>query len=54
MTPSFIRRTALAPLAAAVLAGCSFIPTYERPAAPVAGAFPYPGATEGTPAPTVG
>jgi len=36
--------------AALLLAGCSMIPTYERPAAPVAGAFPYPSATEGTPA----
>lgn len=33
--------------AALLLAGCSFIPTYERPAAPVAGAFPYPGAQQG-------
>ncbi|TFY96175.1 efflux transporter outer membrane subunit [Ramlibacter humi] len=31
-------------------AGCSFVPTYERPAAPVPGAFPYPAAAEGTPA----
>jgi outer membrane protein, multidrug efflux system len=37
-------------LAASALAGCSFIPTYERPAAPVAVAFPYPGADSGTPA----
>jgi NodT family efflux transporter outer membrane factor (OMF) lipoprotein len=29
------------------LAGCSFIPTYERPAAPVAPAFPEPSATTG-------
>jgi len=35
-------------LAAAALGGCSFIPTYERPAAPVAAAFPYPGADSGT------
>ncbi len=49
MTTMHLRKLALAPLAAAVLAGCSFIPTYERPAAPVAGAFPYPSATEGTP-----
>jgi NodT family efflux transporter outer membrane factor (OMF) lipoprotein len=40
----------LAPLAAALLAGCSFIPTYERPAAPVPGSYGYPSATEGTPA----
>ena len=44
------RHAALAAVAAALLAGCSFIPTYERPAAPVPGAFPYPSATEGTPA----
>ena len=43
--------TKLAPIAAALLlAGCSMIPTYERPAAPVAGSFPYPSAPEGTPA----
>jgi NodT family efflux transporter outer membrane factor (OMF) lipoprotein len=29
------------------LAGCSFIPTYERPAAPVAPAFPEPSASTG-------
>lgn len=37
--------TALA--AALLLAGCSFIPSYERPAAPVANTFPYPGAPQG-------
>ncbi|WP_041675142.1 efflux transporter outer membrane subunit [Ramlibacter tataouinensis] len=37
-----------APLAAAVLAGCSMMPTYERPAPPVPAAFPYPAAAEGT------
>ena len=36
--------------AALLLAGCSMIPTYQRPAAPVADAFPYPSAKEGTPA----
>ncbi|GAB3770065.1 multidrug efflux RND transporter outer membrane channel subunit OprM [Ramlibacter monticola] len=36
--------------AALVLAGCSQMPQYERPAAPVPGAFPYPSAQEGTPA----
>ena len=36
--------------AALLLAGCSMIPKYERPAAPVASAFPYPSAQEGTPA----
>jgi len=50
MSFTSLRNFVLAPLAAAVLAGCSFIPTYERPAAPVAGAFPYPSATQGTPA----
>jgi outer membrane protein, multidrug efflux system len=41
----------LAALAAAlVLAGCSLIPKYERPALPVPEAFPYPSAAEGTPA----
>lgn len=45
------RMRILAPLAAALLAaGCSMIPTLERPAAPVAGTFPYPSASEGTPA----
>jgi outer membrane protein, multidrug efflux system len=39
--------TALA--AALLLAGCSMIPKYERPAAPVADTFPYPSAKEGTP-----
>ncbi|HEY9094448.1 MAG TPA: efflux transporter outer membrane subunit, partial [Hydrogenophaga sp.] len=38
----------MAPLAAAlVLAGCSFAPTYERPAAPVAQAWPAEAASEG-------
>jgi NodT family efflux transporter outer membrane factor (OMF) lipoprotein len=36
--------------AAAMLAGCSFIPTYERPAAPVPGSYGYASATDGTPA----
>ncbi|HEX3139285.1 MAG TPA: efflux transporter outer membrane subunit, partial [Rhizobacter sp.] len=40
--------TALA--AALALAGCSFIPTYERPAAPVAPAFAEPAASGVTPA----
>ncbi len=35
-------------LSAAVLAGCSMIPTYERPEAPVPAAFPYAGAATGT------
>jgi NodT family efflux transporter outer membrane factor (OMF) lipoprotein len=33
--------------AAALLAGCSMIPKYERPEAPVPGAFPYPAAPQG-------
>src|SRR3954470_8017210 len=44
---STLRNSTLAALAAACVAGCSFIPAYERPAAPVPGAFPYPGASEG-------
>ena len=32
------------------LAGCSMMPTYERPAAPVAAGFPQAGPAEGTPA----
>ncbi|WP_207794005.1 efflux transporter outer membrane subunit [Ramlibacter algicola] len=44
-----IRKTALA-AAVLALAGCSFIPEYQRPDAPVPGAFPYASATEGTPA----
>ncbi|MDE2604755.1 MAG: efflux transporter outer membrane subunit [Burkholderiales bacterium] len=40
------------PVAAAALlaGGCSMIPTYERPAPPVAAAFPYAPTTAGTPA----
>jgi NodT family efflux transporter outer membrane factor (OMF) lipoprotein len=34
--------------AAALLAGCSFIPKYERPEAPVPSSFPYESAKEGT------
>jgi outer membrane protein, multidrug efflux system len=43
-------RTLTTLAAALVLAGCSMIPKYERPPAPVAGSFPYPSATDGTPA----
>ena len=40
---------ALSPLlAAALVAGCSFIPTYERPAAPVPQAYPLAGAESTT------
>ena len=37
--PCTVRRTALA-LALLTLAGCSFIPAYERPAAPVPPQWP--------------
>jgi len=44
------RMRTLSTLAAALLlAGCSMIPKYERPPAPVAAAFPYPSAEQGTP-----
>ncbi|WP_092007014.1 efflux transporter outer membrane subunit [Polaromonas sp. OV174] len=47
----------LAVSAAALLAGCSMIPSYERPAAPVAGSFPTYGsaaqAADATPAASV-
>lgn len=36
--------------AGAVLTGCSLIPTYERPAAPVPGQWPSAAVSEGTPA----
>ena len=38
------------PVLAALLSACSFAPVHERPAAPVAAAFPQPGAGSGTPA----
>src|SRR5688500_770226 len=44
------RMKILAPLAAALLAGCSMVPKYERPEAPVPAAFPYAGAQDGVPA----
>lgn len=47
-----LKLTALA--LSVLLAGCSFIPKYERPAAPVAGAFPYSGAQEGAAATELG
>lgn len=43
-------KTAATAAAAALLAGCSMMPRYERPEAPVPAAFPYPSATEGVPA----
>ncbi|MDB5856954.1 MAG: putative fused inner/outer rane transporter [Ramlibacter sp.] len=45
MNSSF--RLSLAAAAAIALAGCSMMPRYERPEAPVPGAFPYPAAQEG-------
>ena len=47
--------TALAGAAALVLAGCSLIPTYERPAAPVPASYPgaQPAATSPSPAATL-
>lgn len=51
MRPYRSRALVIAPVAAAVLAGCSFMPTYERPAAPVPATFPYAPAAEGAPAP---
>jgi NodT family efflux transporter outer membrane factor (OMF) lipoprotein len=49
-----MRKTVTAFAAAALLAGCSLIPEYDRPAAPVADSFPYPAATSGTPAAQLG
>jgi NodT family efflux transporter outer membrane factor (OMF) lipoprotein len=46
MKPAVSKLTALA--AAALLAGCSMMPQYERPAPPVAGTFPYTAAAAGT------
>jgi len=40
--------------AAASLAACSMMPTYERPAAPVPADWPYPAAPAGTPATELG
>jgi NodT family efflux transporter outer membrane factor (OMF) lipoprotein len=40
--------------AALALAGCSFIPTYQRPLAPVANEFPSSGARDGAPASEIG
>lgn len=41
---------AAAALAIGALSGCSMMPTYERPPAPVAGGWPAPAAATGTPA----
>jgi outer membrane protein, multidrug efflux system len=43
-----MRTAALATLLASLLAGCALTPTYERPLAPVAAAFPSPAAPSGT------
>jgi NodT family efflux transporter outer membrane factor (OMF) lipoprotein len=43
-----LKLSAAAVAAAAFLSACSFAPKYERPEAPVAGTFPYPGAASGT------
>jgi len=43
---SFLSRP-IALAAVMLLAGCSLMPTYERPAAPVPAAFPYPAAEQG-------
>jgi NodT family efflux transporter outer membrane factor (OMF) lipoprotein len=49
MTPSSPRgvRTLLAAATAALVSACSLIPNYERPPAPVAAAWPGPGASGG-------
>ncbi len=47
---SFRMRTPSTLAAALLLAGCSMMPKYERPAAPVAPAFPSASAQQGTPA----
>ncbi|MCE1250082.1 MAG: multidrug transporter, partial [Comamonadaceae bacterium] len=47
MTKHFV----LTALAAAVLSGCSMIPTYERPAAPVPAQYTQAADTASTPAP---
>jgi outer membrane protein, multidrug efflux system len=47
---SFRMRILPVAVAALLAGGCSMIPTYERPAPPVAPAFPYAPATTGTPA----
>lgn len=44
MTVESLHRKLLPLLLTAALAGCSLAPEYERPAAPIPGAFPYSGA----------
>ncbi|MCB5945591.1 efflux transporter outer membrane subunit [Acidocella sp. KAb 2-4] len=48
------RLTQAAPLAALLLAGCTLIPAYQRPALPVADAWPAPGGAGATPAADIG
>ncbi len=50
MAARFSLRAGALAAAAAALAGCSFMPAYERPAAPVAASFDTPAAEAGTPA----
>lgn len=47
---TFRPRLIVPALAAALVAGCSMIPKYERPAAPVPAEWPQPSAPAGTPA----
>jgi NodT family efflux transporter outer membrane factor (OMF) lipoprotein len=49
MNSALVRRIAAA-AAAAFFGGCSMMPAYERPAAPVPGTWPYEAAATGTPA----
>ncbi|MES2941056.1 MAG: efflux transporter outer membrane subunit [Pseudomonadota bacterium] len=42
-----MKKALIAAACAVLLAACSQLPVYERPAAPVPGAFPYPGAPGG-------
>ena len=48
-----IRRGQAALALAALLAGCSMMPTYQRPDAPVPGSWPYAAASDGTDARTL-
>lgn len=50
MAARFTLRAGALAATAAALAGCSFMPAYERPAAPVAASFGAPAAEAGTPA----
>lgn len=48
MKRSQVRTALLLPALAALLSACSFAPVHERPVAPLAAAFPLPGADGGT------